>query len=188
MHAVILWLYTGDYSDNIDVSGASPIFNIKVFALAEKYAIQTLSEDAARQFMDALHDEKWDQNEFLDAAEEWAKSTADPDHVLGKALVTLIGDHKELFYGRDNAHLRFRNLLNHNGWLAAEMARQLAQRLSQQEEMQLYRCRGKECGQLFRASMQYGDSMKTCPMCNTLKMTRAEWKKHIVAVPEHFLY
>lgn len=141
MLAVLSFLYTKDYSGLTPHDTAPLTFNVRVFALAEKYFIKSLLDLAARKFKAILKD-KYVEDEFAEAVEEWTAITSDEDRVLGKIIVESIMARRQDLLNPNKTSSRFRGMMDRTPWMAAEVAMMLSSEDSGAEDVGVYICAG----------------------------------------------
>ncbi len=180
LHALLIYLYTSNYSSNVDDSNASPTFDVRVFAVAEKYLVKPLMKIAARKFMDASH-AKWDEGGFVDAMTVWRDSISDPGNVIGSCIVWLIHLHRDQLFKDHKNKSEFRRLLDRTPWLAAKVAHEFFKTIKDYESMKTYKCPQSYCVATFQASMREGKtSTYDCASCRgVFSKSVLEWSKHV---------
>ncbi|KAJ0333177.1 hypothetical protein KNSL1_013750 [Colletotrichum chrysophilum] len=96
-------LYSDDTSQSSELEDTKSthisclLLHVKVYAAAEKYAIEGLKDLAVAKFRTtAIQD--WDPAAFLDAASEAYTSTIDTDRGLRDAVIEVFAAHKDLLY------------------------------------------------------------------------------------------
>lgn len=161
------------------------MFNLQVFALAEKYFVDSLLTSAAEKFDWAVRD-NWDEDIFTSAVEEWHAITRDPGKILGKAIVNIIMSQRAKLFNPTRKSSRFTEVMNEIPWLGTETARALSVQMeSESTGMAVYRCPMPTCGEMFQADMAPSKKFKlSCLRCHRdSDMKYSTWRKHLVNVP-----
>lgn len=180
-----MYLYTGDYSYKaITQDGKSSlVFNVQVFALAEKFMVPALLNFAAQKFEVVLQ-EGWDEDVFADAIVEWTGTTTDPHEILGDVILETIVDRREELFQPGKKSSLFRHALNAAPWLSGEIANMLMSSMdcSDAGTTTLYRCPNHACQAMFKASMIPGMKFKlSCQQCRRVAdMKWSTWRKYVV--------
>lgn len=183
--ALLMYLYTGDYSDRIQEGDnrSTAVLNVQVFGLAEKFFVNPLVHAAARKF-DSIASEYGDGEDFADAIEEWSHSTIDNHRILGNRILNIIVDHRSDIFDPNLPWTRIRDLVGAIPWLAAQTAQMLSLRLDLNISSNLYRCPSNKCKHTFLASITSGTQFRfTCPSCNKVsKMNLTSWDRFRISV------
>ncbi|KKA23988.1 BTB/POZ domain-containing protein [Rasamsonia emersonii CBS 393.64] len=128
VEAMIHFLYGIDYDDSgsssnssssEDSSQSSPLFNVKVYGIADKYGIETLQLRAQEKFAAAIRT-GWKQDEFAHAiVEAYTKTSAatDKKSILRKVIVEVAKEHIESLMEMDE----FVNALEDVGGFGADL-------------------------------------------------------------------
>lgn len=95
---MISYLYSLDYMDkpsvaNIETSEGRLVVNARVYAIAEKYMIESLKELAKQKTLAAISDE-WNSESFLTALEIVWNGTPASDRALRACYVTVVVKHR----------------------------------------------------------------------------------------------
>lgn len=132
--ALLMYLYTGDYSDLIvaENSRSLAVFNVQVSALAEKFFVKPLWHAAAHKFTITLTD-SWNEDHFSDGIEEWARTTMDPEEILGNRILNIILDRRSELFKPEQRSARVKELIGQIPWLAAETVQMLSLYLEQEK-------------------------------------------------------
>ncbi|KAL1984809.1 hypothetical protein VTN96DRAFT_8653 [Rasamsonia emersonii] len=160
---MIHFLYGIDYDDSgsssnssssEDSSQSSPLFNVKVYGIADKYGIETLQLRAQEKFAAAIRT-GWKQDEFAHAiVEAYTKTSAatDKKSILRKVIVEVAKEHIESLMEMDE----FVNALEDVGGFGADLIHALVGGTTVRE---CHRCR-------FRFRTVFTRELKCfCPAC-----------------------
>lgn len=181
--ALLMYLYTGDYSDVVLESDlrSSTVFNVQVFALAEKFFVKPLQHAASYKFNAIAN--SYDEEKFGDAIEEWARSTMDVDKILGNMILNIIIDNRTSIFKPGQAFARVKELIGQIPWLAAQTAQMFSLYMDIHKSKGIYRCPNGKCKQCFMADMVPGKQFHvSCLNCGKeARMNATNWERHRVS-------
>lgn len=124
---------------------------------------------AAEKFKATLEN-KYVEDDFAEAAEEWTAITSDEDKMLGKIIAEAVMARKQSLLNPNKPNSRFRDMMNKTPWLGAEIATALAPKVLTRGRIGVFSCPGSSgfggCSSQFTAIVENGKRYKySCPDC-----------------------
>ncbi|OJJ42338.1 hypothetical protein ASPZODRAFT_1500918 [Penicilliopsis zonata CBS 506.65] len=172
VEAMIHFMYGFEYDSSGSEHGRmSPmLFNIKVYQVADKYAVPLLKQDAKEKF-ERIIQTCWAMDDFPAAITEAYKCTVKQDRGLRGPLVKISREHLAELRKGD----AFQDVLEETLGFAAELVQDLDLVGPSRTDEKAYRC--PSCGSEWRHSALNGRSMAYCPSCAS---QRSNWSSYVI--------
>jgi len=196
VQAMLRHFYTFDYSDNSSGDGddppkatdnnvSTPLFHVRVYAVAEKYLLEHLRTHAASKFAAAAK-YTWATPGFADAVAEAYATIHDHDAQLRIVMMEAVIAHAVPLFDSAGKYEHFYEMAHQVPAFAAQAAELLSQRLAAKEACRIYKCPAKTCCFFFLSSAVQGEVLLWhCPKCDrTRTMAYELLKEQMVELPE----
>lgn len=177
------FLYKCDYTDDgKEVSAV--VFNVRVFAIAEKYFVKGLLTLAASKFRSAAH-KLWEEDAFGDAISEMYTITVDADYRLRGELFGVVVKHAKALFDENGMYEHFRLIAADTASFAMEAAQTFTDFMVDQDD-KLYACPRNGCKAVFKANFTKGGKLKhRCGGCqNENIMDHKSWQLFVLETGE----
>ncbi|CRG90850.1 hypothetical protein PISL3812_07896 [Talaromyces islandicus] len=171
IQAMIHFMYGFDYdSSGSEHSRASPmLFTVKVYQVADKYAVPQLKQKAKEKF-ETIVQTCWQMDDFPVAIAEAYKCTLKTDQGLREPLVRISMEHMDTLLKNE----AFVDVLENTTGFASELATILAKKKVANPKAKGYRCPG--CSSKWMVDTSAGQNVTYCIGCGDSR----QWSSYVV--------
>ncbi|KAK5111269.1 hypothetical protein LTR85_012210 [Meristemomyces frigidus] len=159
------------------------LFNVRVFAIAEKYFIKHLQTLAARKFETAA-ERNWGTDGFADAIYEIYEATDDSDSILRSRAKRTVMQHASELFKSGGEFGPFLYVACNTPTFAAEIAQLLTRRRN--DSPAISNCPRRSCNAAFKSAMAEGETVEwDCLKCRLVATKDyTAWQSHLKTVYE----